>query len=497
MSVRVRFAPSPTGYFHVGGARTALYNWLFARQHDGTFVLRIEDTDTERNREEWVGGIASALSWLGLSWDEGPVRQSERLDHYRQAASALVEVGRAYYCECSREQIEARGRPAGARPGGQPAGLGSGSAAGPTTRAAGYDGWCRDRELGPGPGRALRFRVPEGGSIVVHDLVRGAVSFEHDAIEDFVVVKSSGAPLFVLANAVDDRDMEITHVLRAEEHLATTPKYLLLWDVLSAHPPPVFAHLPMLVDERRQKLSKRRHPEAVAIETYRDKGYLAPAMVNYLALLGWGPGGDREILSLNELISEFRLEDVNQAPAYFDVRKLTHFNGVYLRALSVERFVDAATPWLERGPWPARRFDPGAFNRLAPLVQERVSTLGEVPAMVDFLFLEEPDVDPASWTKTMAADPVAARTALEAALALYGDCSWDAATLHQATSDMAEKLGRKLGQAQAPIRVAVTGRRVGPPLFESLEVLGRQVVCRRLAMALDKVAGPAGPPAEA
>ncbi|MGH9301734.1 MAG: glutamate--tRNA ligase, partial [Acidimicrobiales bacterium] len=332
--IRVRFAPSPTGYFHVGGARTALYNWLFARRLGGSMVLRIEDTDTERNREEWVEGICTSLDWLGLDWDEGPFRQSERGELYAAASDRLRREGHIYYCGCTRTEIDER-TSANATPG--------------------YDGHCRDLDLGPGPGRALRFRVPAGETVVVQDLIRGPVQFSTDSIEDFIVVKSSGAPLFVLAVVVDDMDMSITHVIRGEEHLPTTPKAILLWRALAGAAPtvplPLFAHLPILVNEKRQKLSKRRDP--VALEDYRSQGFLAEAMRNYLALLGWAPGDDREFLTNDEMVAEFRLEEVNHSPAFFDVVKLRSFNGHYMRRMAVKDFVDECAPWLAKAAWPA------------------------------------------------------------------------------------------------------------------------------------------------
>ncbi|HUY64263.1 MAG TPA: glutamate--tRNA ligase [Acidimicrobiales bacterium] len=467
---RVRFAPSPTGYFHVGSARTALFNWLFARQRGGTFILRIEDTDTERNREEWVDGIVSALDWLGMSPDEGPYRQSARTERHHQAIDQLWESGALYACDCSRQVVEERTK---------------GNA------TPGYDGWCRERGL-ERTGHALRFRVPDDGTTVVHDLVRGDVVFPHSAIEDFVVVKSNGLPLFVLANVVDDVDMAITHVIRGEDLLPSTPKALMLWAALEGADGalPLFAHLPMLVNEKRQKLSKRRDP--VAVELYRDEGYLAEAMRNYLALLGWSHPEGREVVPLEELVARFRLEDVNHSPAFFDVAKLRHVNAEYLRAMSVGQFVAAAEPWTSPpiAPWPADRFDAAVFERLAPLVQERVSVLGEVPAMVDFVFLAEPAIDEAAWAAVAADDATPA--ILARALVDFETCPWTAADLHGATSAIGEAVGRKLAKAQAPIRVAVTGRRVGPPLFEAMEVLGRQPVLDRLAAAAGRL--PASPP---
>ena len=465
MTVRLRFSPSPTGYFHVGGARTALYNWLEARRLGGRFILRIEDTDRERNRPEWVEGIQSAMRWLGLDWDEGPYFQSERATLYEAAAAKLVANAQAYFCDCTREVIDERtkGRP-----------------------TPGYDGFCRDRGLEPGPGRALRFRVPDGGSTTVVDVIRGTPTFEHATIEDFVIVRSNGSALFVLANVVDDVDMGVTHVVRAEEHLPTTAKYVLLHQALAGGIDlPVFAHVPVLVDERRQKLSKRRH--RVALEDYRDLGILPEAMRNYLVLLGWAPGGDREILTLAEMLAEFRLEDVNSSPAFFDERKLIHFNGEYIRALAVDDFVSRSRPFLDAGPWEAANFDPDAFARLAPLVQERVKSLAEVVPMVDFLFLPEPFIDQKAWDKRVVRGP-RSRQVLETARDEYGSCEWTAGALAEATNAVAARLEidaeRKVHWV---IRVAVTGRDQGPPLWESLVALGRERAVQRLRTALERL----------
>ncbi len=476
---RVRFAPSPTGYFHVGSARTALFNWLFARGRQGTFILRIEDTDTERNREEWVDGIVDALDWLGMTPDEGPVRQSARADRYQEVVDRLWSAGHLYACDCTRQDVDDR-RPPGAPPG--------------------YDGHCRDLGLERGPGRALRFRTPRQGATTVADLVRGDVAFPHAAMDDFVCVKSDGGPLFALANMVDDRDMAISHVIRGEELLPTAPKQILLWQALDGTDPgaavalPRYAHLPILVNEAGKKLSKRRDP--VSVESYRDQGYLPEAFRTYLALLGWSPPGDEERVPVEVLVSSFALEDVHSAPAFFDVAKLRHFNGEHIRDLPVAEFTARARPWLDPEPgrwrppadppWPAGRFDAAAFDALAPLVQERVATLDEVPAMVDFVFLADPPIDPADWERAVAGDD-GAGAILRAARSAFETCDWAPDVLHAETLAVAESVGRKLGKAQAPLRVAVTGRRVGPPLFESLAVLGRDEVLRRLDAALARL----------
>jgi glutamyl-tRNA synthetase len=450
---RVRFAPSPTGYLHVGNFRTALYNWFFARHEGGTFLLRIEDTDEARNREEWVEGILSTLRWAGLDWDEGPYRQSDRRHLYTKAAEELAGAGQAYWCDCTREAIDARAKERGGPPG--------------------YDGFCRNRGLGPGEGRALRFRTPDEGVTVVVDLIRGEPTFPNAAIEDFVLLRPNGTSVFLLANAVDDVDMGITHVVRGEDLLPSTPKYLLLRAALGSSEAPVFAHLPMIVNEKRQKLSKRRDP--VALELYRDEGYLPEVMCNFLALLGWGPPSGREQLPLEDMVAEFRLEDVNASSAFFDLAKLRAFNGDAIRALPVEEFLRRSEPWLGDVD--------EAVRRLAPLVQERVTTLSEAPELVAFLGVPDDAVpiEDAAWDKAMK-EPAAA--ALDRAVVRLGDAErFTAETVRAALDAVADdvEVGKK--RVHAAVRVAVTGRTVGLPLFESLEVLGRDRTLTRLRAA--------------
>ena len=469
VTVRVRFAPSPTGMFHVGGARSALQNWVFAKQHGGTFVLRIEDTDASRNRPEWTEGIIEALDWLGIKRGtyEGPYFQSAFAKEHQAAAERLYAEGRAYYCDCTREEIERR----------------------TAGKVRGYDGFCRDRGLGPGPNRALRFRTPDEGETRVVDLIRGEPTFENRLIEDFVIARADGSPVFLLANVVDDIAMRITHVIRAEEHLPNTPKQQMLWEALG-RTPPVWAHVPIVVNEKRQKLSKRR--DKVALEAYRNEGYLPDAMRNYLMLLGWAPKGDREIVPWSVIEEEFRIEDVNPSPAFFDEKKLRAFNGEYIRALSVPEFIEACQPWLtgEVGgqrvaPWKPEDYDPQAFAAVAPLAQTRISVLSEIVSYVDFLFLAEPAIDKAAWDKAMtegAADLLAAVVAAFEALP-----EWDAASLRGALEAVGAERNLKLGKAQAPVRVAITGRSIGLPLFESLAVLGRDRSLARLRAALGRL----------
>ncbi|HEY0397203.1 MAG TPA: glutamate--tRNA ligase family protein, partial [Acidimicrobiia bacterium] len=386
---------------------------------------------------------------------------------YREAAARLVAEGAAYYCDCTKDDIEAR-NPSG-----------------------GYDGFCRECGLGPGPGRALRFRTPDDGETVVHDVIRGDVVFENSVLEDFVVLRGGGEPMFILANAVDDADMRITHVLRGEDLLSSTPKVLLLRHALGYDPgdDPLYGHLPVIVNEKRQKLSKRR--DDVALEEFRERGYLPQAMRNYLALLGWGPPDGQEIKPIGEMAAEFRLEDVKPSPAFFDVQKLDHVNAEYIRALPVHTFVRDALPWLEEDPpWPPENFDLATFEAMAPFVQERVHTLSEVPGVVDFLFLDQPVVQPDAWEKGVLKVKDAAGVLADAAAAYAALPEWSAPALHQATLAVGEAHGLKLGKAQAPIRVAVTGRTVGPPLFESLTALGRERTLERVDAALTRLNSP-------
>lgn len=424
VSPRLRFAPAPTGFLHLGSARTALFNWLYARHTGGELVLRIEDTNAELATTEFVDNIFRSLEWLGIDWDGEPVRQSERGDLYRDAVDRLVGDGRAYV----------------------------------------DDG-------------AVRFRVPDEGSTAWDDVVRGEVAFENEHIEDFVIRRSDGSPTFLLANAVDDTDLGITHVVRGEDLVNVTPKGLLLRAALGHDDVPVFAHLPLIVDEQRKKLSKRRH--AVAIEHYRERGYLPEAMANYLALLGWGPPDDVEIRPIGEIAELFELTDINAAPAAFDPRKLEHVNAEYIRALEPAELVARAAPFV----------DPDADREVlvaaAPLVQVRARTLAEIWSSVAFLFVEDVDVDEDAWASTMATDT--ARAVVDDAVDAYATCEWTADELHRVTRELGERRDLKLGKAQAPIRVAVTGRTVGLPLFESLELLGRERTLERLRRARSRL----------
>ena len=466
---RYRFAPSPTGYFHVGGARTALYNWILAKQSNGVFVLRIEDTDDSRNNPQWTQGILDALAWLGIDGNdshfEGPYFQSANASLHIAAAEKLFEQGKAYYCDLTTEDIQKRAKDSGKQ-----------------NERQGYDGYSRDRGLGPGAGHVLRFRVPEG-STVVHDQVRGEVVFDNSTIEDFVLLRSNGSPVFLIANVVDDINQGITHVVRAEEHLPNAPKQQMIWDALGTTPPS-WAHVPVLVNEQRKKLSKRR--DKVAVEQYREEGILAEAMKNYLMTLGWAPSGDTEIVPFQKIVDEFALGSVNHSPAFFDIVKLQAFNADYIRAMSLEEFINACQPWLtsEKAPWQASEYDPKVFAEIAPLVQTRVQLLQEVPGMVDFLFCDLPTLDDAAFVKAFAPEWAVA-TLIEVRNG-FTTCEFTPDALKAVVEAVGEKHSLKLGKLQAPLRVAVTGRSVGPPLFEPIAMLGREATLKRIDAALAK-----------
>lgn len=465
---RFRFAPSPTGSFHVGGARTALHNWALARRLGGTFVLRIEDTDEARNRPEWTQGILDALGWIGISADdehfEGPHFQSANAEAHVGAARRLYESGAAYYCDLTGQEVQDRAKELG---------------------ITGYDGYSRDRGLEPAPGRVLRFKVPDGTTVVA-DAVRGDVSFENDTIEDFVLLRGNGSPMFLLANVVDDIEMAITDVVRAEEHLPNTPKQQMLWEALGESAPR-WAHVPVLVNEQRKKLSKRR--DKVALESYREEGILAAAMVNYLMTLGWTPPGAEEagseIFTWEEMESAFDLGDVTLSPAFFDVKKLVAFNKQYIKNMPVDAFlavVDSELP----DAW-----DRGRFASIAPHIMERLERLGDAPGLVDFLFLGDgvdPELDEAAWEKATKPDwATPLLREVTDAYAAFDVADWTHETLKSTMEELMVRHEIKLGKAQALPRVAVTGRAVGPPLFEAMEVLGRDETIRRMRVALTRM----------
>jgi glutamyl-tRNA synthetase len=486
--VRVRFCPSPTGNPHVGLVRTALFNWAFARHHQGTLVLRIEDTDAARDSEESYVALLDSLRWLGLDWDEGPevggphapYRQSQRMDVYADVARRLKEAGHAYDCYCSAEELEAR-RDA-ARAAGRP---------------SGYDGHCRDltpeqtaRYVAEGRTPIVRFRMPDK-TITFTDLVRGELTFAPENVPDYGIVRATGAPLYTLVNPVDDALMGITHVLRGEDLLSSTPRQIALYEALIelgvAKQIPGFGHLPYVMGEGNKKLSKR-DPES-SLNLYRERGFLPDGLLNYLSLLGWSFSADKDVFTPAEMVAKFDIGDVNANPARFDLKKAEAINADHIRLLAPADFAEACRPWLRapHAPWAPEDFDESAWQAIAPYAQTRLTVLSGITANVDFLFLPEPADDEPSWAKAM---KEGADALLATAREKLAGADWSSPeALKEAVLAAGEAHGLKLGKAQAPVRVAVTGRTVGLPLFESLQVLGRERSLARIDRALARLAG--------
>jgi glutamyl-tRNA synthetase len=473
--VRVRFAPSPTGYPHVGNIRTALFNWLFARHHKGVFILRIEDTDQERKVEGAVEIIMESLKWLGMDWDEGPFFQSQRLDMYQKYAKQLVDEGKAYYCFCTSERLDAMRKQQMAN-----------------KQPPGYDRHCRDltadqveEERKKGKVPVVRFKMPLTGQTAITDLIRGEVVFENSLLDDFVLLKSDGYPTYHLANIVDDHYMKISHVMRAEEWLSSTPRHLLLYRAFNWQPPH-FAHMPMILGPDKSKLSKRHG--ATSINEYQNLGYLPEAMINFLALLGWSLDDKTEIMSVEEIIKNFSVERVSKTAAVFNMDKLLWMNGMYIRSLSPASFAEKCLPFVEKGlPAEIRRpIDVGYLGRIGPLIQERAKTLSEVPQLLDFFFVDKLEYDQAMLTgKLEKAQAVAILEKSTGVLEAIAD--WRTEPMEEAVRPLADAMAMKAGPFFGVLRVAVTGRTASPPLFQTMEVLGKEKCMQRLAAALGKL----------
>lgn len=482
MTVRVRYAPSPTGDPHVGNIRSALFNWLYARHTGGTFIVRIEDTDQARLVPGSLDAILDALRWLGLDWDEGPgvdaahgpYVQSERLDLYREHADRLLAEGKAYHCYCTPERLDAvRKERQQAR---QP---------------TGYDRRCREpegaeqaRKENPNP-PVVRFKMPTEGTITVNDFVRGEVTFDVSLLDDFVLLKSDGYPTYHLANVVDDHLMEITHVMRAEEWLPSAPRHRLLYEAFG-YEMPVLVHLPLILGPDRSKLSKR-HGAASVLE-FREMGYLPEAMFNFLALLGWSLDETSEVFSKDDLVKHFTPERILANPAVFNIEKLDWFNGLYIRGMDDDALVDALVPWLEDPasglPADTLPVDRDYLASIVPLERERLKRFSEAPEMLSFFFEERLDYD-ASLLVPKGLDADITRAMLEAALATGESTdNWSVAALEASYRALAERLEVKTGQLFGAIRVAVTGRTAAPPLFDTLSVLGKERCVARLGAAL-------------
>ena len=490
--VRSRFAPSPTGLLHVGNIRTALFNWVFARHFGGTLVLRIEDTDIARNTAEGYAYTLESLRWLGIDWDEGPeaggeygpYRQSERFQIYADVITQLLDAGRAYHCYCSQEELEQR-RDA-AREAGHP---------------SGYDGHCRELTAeqvaaytAEGRRPVVRLRMPDR-PITFTDLVRGDITFLPENLGDYVLVRANGHPLYPLVNPVDDALMNITHVLRGEDLLSSTPRQIALYDALGAigigdGTAPRFGHLPMVMGEGNRRLSKR--DKVSGLGEYMERGFLPEGLLNYLALLGWSIGDDRDVFTMAEMIEKFDVRRVNANAARFDPKKCEAINAAHVRLLPPQELENRIAAQLSTaGLLPA---EPSAEHRrvlraAVPLVQERMNTLSEAPGMLGFLFVDERDfrVDPDDAAKVLGPDSAPVLEA--AAEALGGLTAWTSDDIEKALrAALVDGLGKKPKNAFGPVRVAVSGRRVSPPLFESLELLGRDRSLRRIQQARSKAA---------
>lgn len=479
MTVRVRFAPSPTGWLHVGGARTALYNFLFAKKHGGRFILRIEDTDRSRSTEEAIEAILNDMKWLGLFWDEGPevggphgpYRQTERQHLYSDAVRSLLDSRSAYYCFCTPEELE-RMREEAFR----------------QKKSFRYPRKCRnltekevDERLKRGEKAAVRFRTPESGMLTIKDIVRGEVTFDLSQLDDFIIARSDGTPTYNLAVVVDDAMMGITHVIRGDDHLSNTPKQVLIYEALGRKVPE-FAHLSMILGPDRKPLSKRHG--STAIFDFRKKGYLAEAMVNYLALLGWSYDDKTTFFTMEELVEKFDLSRVSANPAVFDYQKLEWLNGVWIRTLDTKELADRLVPFVREEYGYSDGRDPNFLN-LIEITKERIKTLRDFVDWTYFYFVSEENFEIDSEdSKKVFADEGYVKILAGAHDLLVSLEKWDRKAIEDSLRSLAERLGEKPKKVFQTVRLAVTGRLVSPPLFESIEILGRERTLGRLKRLL-------------
>lgn len=477
-SPRVRFAPSPTGYLHVGGARTALFNWLFARHTGGTLILRIEDTDFERSSEAMVEGILDGMRWLGLRWDEGPFYQSKRLELYKETAAKIVASGHAYPCFCTKEELEQRRKEAAE-----------------SGRPLMYDRRCRripheeaDARVAAGEPAAIRFAVPDEGSTSFEDAVFGTVEFANAEIEDFVLLRSDGIPTYHLSVVADDIDMRLTHIIRGADHISNPPKQVMQYRALGAALP-VFAHVPLILGPDKTRLSKRHG--ATSVTAYKDMGIVPEAFRNFLSLLGWTPGGlkdesgkDREVFSSEELINLFSLDGISKSNAVFDNDKLAWFNAEYIRALPVDELSRLLEPVLAAAGLQAT---PEKLLAVTPLIRERIKTLNDAVGVADFFFVDELAPYDAADLIPQKGDAALVLRILGQTRKVLEQVEFASTAMEQALREAATELGVKAGPMFQPIRVAVSGRKNAPPLFESMEVLGRETCLKRIGYAEEKL----------
>ncbi len=463
MSVRVRFAPSPTGALHIGGVRTAIFNWLFARHYKGKFILRIEDTDRTRSTEESIAEILDAMKWLGLDWDEGPFRQSDRLSIYQTYAQKLLGLGKAYRCYCTQEELETRRKEAEKQ--------------GKVYR---YEGTCRNLKSPPSDKPyAIRLMTPEVGSIEVQDLIRGTIVFDAKEIDDFIIQKTDGFPTYNFAVVIDDATMDITHVIRGDDHIANTPKQVLIYEALSQEIPK-FAHVSTILGSDKAKLSKRHG--ATSVVAYREMGYLPDALVNFLARLGWSHG-DQEIFSKEELIEKFTLENVGKSPAVFNPEKLLWLNGWYMRNKPAEEIAELVIPFLKK-----KGFQVKPDERLIKIVNslgERAKTLVELANSADYFFVDEVKYEEAARKKFLTPEVLPIFETLIESLSSLDE--FTVPELQKIFGEITDKRGLKLVQIAQPVRVAITGGTVSPGIFEVMEIMGKDRVIERLKKAISKI----------
>ncbi len=462
MTVRTRFAPSPTGYLHVGGARTALFSWLFARKHGGRFVLRIEDTDLERSTAESVNAILEGMTWLGLEYDEGPFYQTQRFDRYAEVIQELLDKGLAYRCNCSRERLDELREEAMKR-----------------KEKPRYDGHCRDKAVSPDEPHVIRFRNPDNGAVVVEDIIRGRVVFENAELDDLIIRRTDGSPTYNLTVVVDDMDMQINHVIRGDDHLNNTPRQINILQALGQEPPK-YAHVPMILGDDGARLSKRHG--AVSVMQYREEGYLPEALLNYLVRLGWSHG-DQEIFSLDEMIELFDIDQVNRAASAFNSEKLMWLNQHYIKSDNPARIAHLLSPHMGR-----LGIDPSAGPDLVEVVrvqQERAKTLVEMAEISAFFYRDFDQYEESAAKKHLR--PVAREPLEKMREILAGMEQWNPEALHQAVNDVAEGLQLNMGKVAQPLRVAVAGRAASPGIDDTLYLVGREATLRRIDRALEYI----------
>lgn len=479
--IRVRIAPSPTGKLHIGNARTGLFNYLFARHYGGTFILRIDDTDTERSTPEAEKAIFDGLKWLGITWDEGPdiggnygpYKQTERFDTYKEALDRLLEDGHAYYCFCSPEEIEQKR-----------------TTAEKAHEIYRYDNTCRTipldearKRIAAGERAVIRLRVPEGTEANFHDLIRGDIEVDSETFDDFVIAKPGGAPLYNFATVIDDHLMDITHILRGQDHLTNTSKQILIyralgWDV------PKFGHFSLILDTNRKKLSKRAG--AVYIGDFQEQGYLPQTVANFIALIGWSPGENKEKMTMEEMVGAFSMDHVQKADAVFDPEKLKWLNGVYIREMPLENLVEAVKPHLRNAGFEVDNVDQEWLKKVVFLEQERMRLFSEASELFDFFFKEIP-YDKSLLSSKKHSDDELARALEQTREQFEGISSWDKEELENLCRSLSSQMGWQGGDLFMPLRIAVTGKKATPPLFETMEVLGKELSLKRIDKAIQSL----------